>query len=177
MNKMILIVILATIFGVSEAESNDNYGYKKYGKESVAYIQNNGAVELVGTKITGGVQINGSLSANDCVFNTLQVNGLVGLNNCVIANTAVINGNLDANNTQFQKKLVTTSQKIILKACSVHSLTVKEVSGNTKIQIIDLIDTKITGPIFVESGNGEIWISSSSEISAEKVFGAVIHHK
>lgn len=182
MKKMIVLMTLLTVSSVYGAESmyksNSNYGCQKYGKETLESIQGNGSVILNGTKVSGLVQVNGSLNAEESAINTLQVNGQVGLNNCVITNTAVINGGLNADNTKFQKQLNVASQKIVLRMCTVESLTVKEVSGYTDVQIVDLRSgTTITGPILVESGNGEIWISSNSEISEEKVSGAVVYRK
>lgn len=50
------------------------------------------------------------------------------------------------------------------------------INGYDGIQVIDLCSgTKITGPIVVESGNGEIW-SSGSEIS-DQVSGAKVSRR
>lgn len=158
--------------------SGHTYGYQEYEKKLVDSIQTNGAVFLKETKVTGIVNINGSLSAEESAINCLQVNGQVVLNNCLIQQTAIVNGSLDAQNTQFQNELSVASQKIVLRMCSVESLTIREVSGFSDMQIIDLRSgTTVTGPIVVESGKGQILISSNSKISESQVTGAVIIRK
>jgi len=115
-----------------------DYGYQKYGKETIDSIQANGSVMLEGTKILGLADVNGSLNAEESAINSLRVNGLAELSNCVIENKAVINGSLKAVNTDFQSNLSIASQKIVLKMCTVNSLTVREVNGYSNPQIIDL---------------------------------------
>lgn len=158
-------------------KSTYSYGYQRYGKETVDSIQGNGSVILEGTKVLGVVLVNGSLNAEESAIESLQVNGQVDLKNCLINNTATINGSLNADNTQFQKELSIASQRITLRTCSIDSLVVREVSGYDGIQVIDLRSgTKITGPVVVESGNGEIWLSSNSEI-IDQVSGAKVFRK
>lgn len=183
MKKMFFLAMLSAIFtsySIHGAENmnKSNYGYQKYGKETLDSIQGNGTVILEGTKILGLVQVNGSLKAEESAINTLQVNGQTDLHNCVIANTTTINGSLNADNTKFKNILSVASQKIVLGMCTVDSLTIREVQGYTGTQIIDLRSgTKVIGPISVESGNGEIWISSNSEISEAQVSGAQVFRK
>ena len=171
------ISISYNVYGV-ESMNKFNYGCQKYENETVSSIQANGAVILDGTKVLGDVQINGSLNAEESEINTLQVNGQAELDNCVISDTTIINGSLNANNTKFQENLSVASQKIVLKMCSVNSLIVREVSGYMGTQIVDLRSgTNVTGSIIVESGNGEIWISSNSKISETLVSGAQVYKK
>ena len=177
-----ILSALTSSYSVSEVEkmnkSNYNYGYQKYGKEFLDSIQGNGTVILEGTKVSGLVQVNGSLNAEESAINSLQVNGQTNLHNCVITNTAIVNGSLDADNTKFQNLLSVATQKTILRMCSVDSLIIREVSGYTGKQVVDLRSgTNVKGPIVVESGNGEIWISSNSEISEAQVSGAKVYRK
>lgn len=175
----ILLTLGSSISGVEGmSKFNSNYGYQKYGKESLDSIHGNGTVILEGTKVSGLVQVNGNLKAEESAINSLQVNGQADLQNSVVANAAIINGSLTADNTKFQKNLSVASQKIVLRMCTVDSLTIREVGGYVGKQIVDLRSgTNITGPIVVESGNGEIWISSNSEISETLVTGAHVYRK
>lgn len=183
MKKLYFLVLLSAISmscNICGAENMNNFdfGYQKYGKETVNSIQGNGSVVLEETKVLGHVQVNGSLKADESLINSLQVNGQADLNNCVIADTTIINGSLTANNTKFQQELSVASQKIVLRMCSVDSLTVREVSGYTGTQVIDLLSgTNVIGSITVESGKGEIWVSSNSEIQSTQVFGAQVYKK
>lgn len=184
MKKMFLLFMLSfisvaySIQGLENMNKTYNYGYQKYGKESLDSIQVNGTVILEGTKVSGLVHVNGCLEAEETEINTLQVNGQTELHNSVIRNTSVINGSITADNTKFQNALSVASQRIVLRMCTVESLTIREVIGFTGKQVVDLRSgTKVLGPIIVESGNGEIWISSNSEISEEQVSGAQIYRK
>jgi len=173
------LVVFSQIYGVDTVEkSNINYGYQKYGEETMDSVQGNGMVILEGTKVLGLVQVNGSLNAEESAIDSLQINGKTELRNCLITNTASINGSLTADNTKFQKELSVASQKIILRMCSLKSLTIREVTGFTGAQVVDLRSgTRVSGPIVVEAGNGEIWISSNSEISLDQVSGAKVYKK
>lgn len=184
MKKLCFLTALTALTSVSQGYGEDkmnnanyNYGYQSYGKETVNSIQGNGSVVLDGTKVLGLVQVNGSLEADEAAIDSLQINGQATLKNCLIKNGASINGSLAADNTKFQKELSVASQKIILRTCSVESLTVRQVAGFEGIQIIDLKSgTKVTGPIVVESGNGEVWLSSNSEALGE-ISGAKVIRK
>lgn len=182
MKKIYLLAVVLALVMVSKICGKDkmnkfNDGYQKYGKETVETIQANGSVVLEGTKVLGVASVNGSLNAEESAFGSIQVNGQVELKNCLINNTATINGSLNADNTKFQKELSVASQRIILRTCSIDSLIVREVHGYEDVQLIDLRSgTKVIGPIIVESGNGEIWLSSNSEILGQ-VSGAKVYRK
>jgi hypothetical protein len=185
MKKMFFLAMLSAIStsycahgieGLNKA--NYTYAHQQYGKETVDSIHVNGRVILEGTKILGLVQVNGSLQAKESAIHSLQINGQSDLHNCVVTNTTTINGSLNADHTKFQNALSVASEKIVLERCTVDSLTVRKVQGYTGTQVVDLRDgTKIIGPITVESGNGEIWISSNSEISEAQVSGALVFRK
>jgi hypothetical protein len=184
MKKMYLATVLALLaFGVegygsqSMKQANYHYGYQTFGKETVNFIQANGTVVLDGTKVLGLVQVNGTLEADEASMEGLQINGQAALKNCLISNDTHINGSLNADNTKFQKDLSVASQKITLRICSVDHLTVRPVEGYNGVQIIDLRSgTKVTGPIVVESGNGEVWLSSNSEVAGD-ISGAKVIRK
>lgn len=184
MNKISLIVLctaLSMVFKGYGAEkinqSTCTYGFQRYGKETVESIQEHGSIILEGTRVLGLARVNGNLTASESAIGSLQVNGQVDLKNCVVNDGASIKGSLIADKTKFQKELSVASQKIILSACSVDSLMIREVKGYDGLQVIDLRSgTKINGPIVVESGHGEIWLSSGSEIS-DQVSGAIVVKK
>lgn len=165
-------------YGVDKMhKSGYSYGYQRYGRETVDAIQANGNLALEGTKVLGLVSVSGSLHAEESVIGGIQGNGQVDLKNCLIDGTTTVNGSLNADNTKFQKELSVASQRITLRTCSIDSLIVREVQGYNGAQVIDLRGgTKVTGPILVESGNGEIWLSPNSEISGQ-VSGAKIYRK
>jgi hypothetical protein len=73
---------------------------------------------------------------------------------------------------------VVSSQKTVLRKCAVESLTVRKTSDYGEAQIIDLRGgTTVSGTITFESGIGEVWVSSDSELSSTQVHGAQIHKK
>lgn len=143
------------------------YGYEEkntYGKEVVDSINVNGSLFLDGTKVRS-VQLNGYLEAKGALVDHLEVNGQVNLKNCQV-NEGIINGLLTAENSKFQKELSVASQKVVLVQCNVENLTIKEVHGFDGVQIIDLRNgTKVHGKVVVESGKGEVWLSSNSEVN------------
>lgn len=181
MNRVYLFAALSALTmcfrcdgGEKMNKSGYAYGVQKYGHETVDTIQTNGSIILDGTNVLDAVSVNGSLNAEKSSIGSLVVNGQATLKNCLVNNTTIINGSLNADNTRFQKELSIASQRITLKACYVGSLVVREVNGDDRTQIIDLRSgTKIAGPIIVESGNGEVWISSNSEI-LDQVSGAKV---
>lgn len=178
--SLLSFLIVSHIYGQENLKkgSNMNYGNQKYENETIDSILVNGIATLEGTKVLGLVQVNGNLTAEKSFINSLQVNGGVKLNNCLIINRASINGSLTADNTRFEKELSIASQKITLKMCTLESLTVREMIGFTGIQIVDLRGgTQVTGPIIFESGQGEVWISTSSKISTDQVTGAQVYKK
>ena len=178
MKKHTLLIALILIVSFHHIHGLQIYpGNHTYGKEIVESIRENGTVTLENTRVQGLVDVNGSLKATGATINSLQVNGLVDLQNCLITNTAMINGSLSATNTKFQKELSVSSKKIVFNQCTLTSLTLREVSGDTGPQIIDLRNTEVTGKISVESGNGEVWISSKSEISKRQISGARVWRK
>lgn len=169
-NINFLVVILSfTIFSTGYSGDvmngdNKSYGCQKYGKETVDNIYANGCVLMEGTTILNLVFVNGSLNADESTINRLQVNGQVDLKNCIVNNNSRVNGSLNADNTQFQKELSVSSQKVTLTNCSVDTLKVGKVNGYNGKQIVELCGTtKMAGPIIMDSGNGEIWISSEAK--------------
>lgn len=123
------------------------------------------------------MQINGSLDADEAAIDSLQVNGQISLKSCLVNNGSIINGSLTADNTYFQKEVSAASQKITLTTCSLEALTVREIAGFEGVQVVDLRNgTKVTGPIVVESGKGEVWLSSNSE-ALGTISGAQVYKK
>lgn len=184
MSKFIFLSAMSAFSIFMKGYAGDNlcnysYGDQKYGKVTVDTIQGNGKIELEGTKVVDLVVVNGSLNAVESNINILQVNGQVQLTNCLVKNTANISGLLNAHNTEFQKELSVASQKIVLKNCSVDSLTVRALNGYDGKQVVELRGkTIVTGPIIVESGDGEIWGFSECEIlDQDQIQGAIIIKK
>ena len=166
--------------GFLTAEMNQTkciYGHHCFGKETVQSIQAAGSVVLEKTQVLNLVEVNGSLEADQAIMGGLQVNGQVDLKNCSIDNDSYINGTLTADHTHFQKGLSIAAQKIALKTCTLDSLTVREVKGFHGVQVVDLrYGTKVTGPITIESGHGEVWLSSNSEVLG-LISGAKVYKK
>lgn len=184
MKKLCFLTALTVLTTVTEAYGKDtpmnanyNYGSQSYGKETLSSIQTNGTLILEGTKVLGLVQVNGSFEADEANIENLHINGQAEIKNSLIKNDTKINGTLIADNTKFQHELSVASQKITLRTCSVDTLIVRAVAGFDGIQVVDLRSgTTITGPIYFESGTGEIWLSSNSEASGE-ITGARVVRK
>lgn len=178
MNNPSLILTLSVLsaFSIQPLQAYDQAAYtyscQNYGKETVERIEKNGAVYLNGTKVTGRVNVNGSMNAKEAEMESLQVNGSADLNKSVIVKNCTVNGTLNATNTIFQAEVSVASEHVILSQCQVASLKIKKLTGFSGNQIVELRDgTKITGPINFESGNGVIWLSPTSEVNEEQVTG------
>lgn len=184
MKKIYFLTALTVLTAVSAAygeakpmNTNYKYGSQSYGKETLSSIQANGSLILDGTKVLGLVQVNGSLDADEANIESLHINGRADIKNSLIKNGTKVDGALIANNTMFQHELSVASQKITLGTCSVDTLIVREVAGFAGIQVVDLRSgSKITGSVNFESGHGEIWLSSNSEVSGE-ITGAKVVRK
>lgn len=167
-----LCAALICVFSLAE-------GYQRFGKETVDSIQANGVVVLQGTEVTGFVQVNGNLEAAGATIGSLEVNGQAELYQCTVRNGTVVNGALTGMNTAFQGGISAASQKIVLKSCFSPSLLIRPINGYYGVQWIVLSEwTKIPGPITVESGRGEIWMSTYSntitQISGARVYNQVL---
>lgn len=173
---MYAFCITSTLQGTNYPKSlHANYGAQHYNKETVDSVSCNGSVSLEETEVKETVQVNGNLSAEDSTIGSLQINGNTSLENCIIKKPSTVNGSLTAVNTSFNKNLAVASEKIVLKKCSLDSLTIKKVGGFSGIQVADLRDgTTLTGYIVFESGKGEIWVSRNNTLSDSQVKGATI---
>lgn len=182
-NKTFILILVASAMCQTYGEENMNknagyYGFQRYGKETLHSIHSNGTVALESTEVLGLVQVNGNLDAQASVMDALLVNGQVNLYKCLIYKPSTINGFLKASNTEFKERLTIASQKIILSMCFLDSLIIKKTTGDNSTQVVDLRGgSHVSGTIIVESGNGEIWISSDTKIISEQVIGAKIIKK
>lgn len=154
---------------------SEGYGMCNYKKETLESINVNGSANLDETKVLGRTVVNGSLSANESSMNTLQVNGQAQLKDCSISGEAIINGALSADNTTFDGEISAASQRITLEGCSVASIRMRETASYSRPQVVELRrGTKVSGSITVESGNGEVWLFSDSQVAGEVVGAKVI---
>jgi hypothetical protein len=182
------MLIVATLFlfactnyvGAREPLKNATciYGYHNYVNESLHSIEANGTAIMEETEVAGLVQVNGFLKAEESTMHSLKVNGQTELHNCLITNSTTINGLLDAEKTQFQNGLSIASQKIILRGCTVDSLTIRKLKEYAGKQVVYLRSgTVVTGTIIFESGKGELWISLNSKVADSQVSGAQIYRR
>ncbi len=150
---------------------------KRYEKEILESLDTSGRIMIDDTQILGDFSAKGSVCAQESTIKTVEVIGQLELKNCAIRGTTSIVGCLNADKTLFDDELIAESQKITFRSCSIHSIRIKKVEGYTGIQIVDLKNgTQVFGPIIVESGAGEIWLSSDSEIAGQ-IEGAKICKK
>lgn len=176
LSSIAIVSLFASMNGVEKnSGSSQSYGLKSLGKETVDSVRFNGRINLNGTEVTGLVETNGNLDAHEAKIGSLKANGQVNLKSCIIEEGSTINGSLEAEGTEFRGPLSISTQKLTLKKSLVGSLTVRKVVGFDGVQVIDLRNgTKVSGPIEVESGKGEIWISSKSSVSKEITGAKVI---
>lgn len=157
--------------------SQGSHGIVKYENETLGSVNAHGRVSIVTTTVTGPVQVKGILTAENSSLGSLQVHGKARIKDCTINGPTTIYGYLDGEKTKFQNTIEAYSRKMRLRACSVDSIRIPQTNGSNKPPVIALLSgTTVAGSIIVESGNGEIWLSSDSEILGE-VQGATVKKK
>ena len=154
-------------------------GAQHYGRVELESLEASGVVILDGTVVKGYVQVFGNLEATNADLGGIQVNGQVHLYGCTVRGYTIVNGALTGMSTLFQQKISAASQKIVLISSYAPALTVRPIAGYRGVQWIVLSQwTKIPGPVIVESGRGEIWMSNYSNItnyySGARVYNQVL---
>jgi hypothetical protein len=156
-------------------QRDHGYGMRSYRNETVDAVTVNGMATLENTQVRGNTCVNGSLRADNSEMTELQVNGQAVLKNCLVRGNVVINGFLNAEDSKFYEGLSVSSQKTVFSNCSVASLRIRDTSSYGSVQIVELHKgTKINGPIVIDSGNGEVWLFSNSEVTGDVVGAKVI---
>lgn len=164
------------LFSTEKSMNTMSYGYgvQHYTNETLPSVYVNGSVFLEGTIVTGEVKVNGSMQANKATLNNIELNGELQISNSNIAGNVRMNGFLQARQSHFLGTLSIAAQRMSIKTCTITNLHVRSVEEYQGIQVIDARGgTKITSSIIVDSGKGEIWVTSPHDISAS-VVGAEI---
>lgn len=163
--RFIYFLALLPMCYLTAASLPSNNGTNFYGKQEVHSIQAEGILMLDGTRATGVTTVNGRLQAIGADLDRLDMTGQAIIKNTLIRTGAIINGPLMSEKSAIYKQLSIAAQRITLKATTVESIKVRKIAGYKGPQILELLQgTKVTGPIIFESENGEIIISSDSEI-------------
>lgn len=138
---------------------------QQYGNEVLDSLSATGSVCLNGTTVTGQTVITGSLRAVGASLNSLKVSDRAWLKDCIVTNGAEIGGRFGARNTRIQNGLTCSGRKVVLKGCTVDSITIKNCVGCNGLQIVILqAGTIVTGDIVFEGGNGLVQISPDSHV-------------
>jgi hypothetical protein len=152
-------------------------GATHYGAETLSSLKADGFIHLDGTHIINSTCINGHTDAKNTYFGELESNGFIKLDNCVVKGFATINGYLDAHHTLFEKEITISTEKSSFDSCSTASIVIKRKSSLIPTQVIEITgNSTIKGSIIFESKQGEVILSSGSEVLG-KVHGGIITRK
>lgn len=160
-------------FGSSDvAVQNTSSGLISYGKETIESLKANGLVSLDGTTVKNGLEVNGSLKAQNATVGSLLCNGHTSVTDVVIKGKSEVFGFLNATRTQFQGELVLGAQSVTFVDASLGSILVKSPPWIIGSQVITLSGkTAVKGTITFESGKGIVKVLGDSKVSG-KIIGA-----
>ena len=173
MQQFLLPILFSAWFlPTSSAASSicvQEYGEVTCGKGSTETVNANGVAKMNGTEVERHTQVNGSLRAVSAKLGTLTVNGDVILKRSEIRDVVKINGVLNAFKTQFLSSLVILANSGSLKKCELQDITFKKTS--TPRQKIKLYDSKVSGSITFDGGDGIVYLCDGSKVTGDIVGG------
>jgi hypothetical protein len=147
-------------------------GIAHYGKDKFESLKFNGRMTLEGTKISGPVEVNGSLSAQDATIGSLNVTGHSYLSTTQVKGKALIDGFFSADKTTFGDELVVKAHRITLRECNVGTIIMKKVLWPFDNQVVELTDgTRCSGNVIFESGKGRLILRNGSTCKGEVLGG------
>lgn len=143
------------------------------GKGTINKLSGYGVTAVHGTTVLGSTSINGTLSAEDASFSSLDVNGSVKLTQCTINEEANIRGSLTASSSKFEKILEVHSNVTRFINSKVNGdLHMGETSSKKQVVYLDNY-SEVTGNIIFEDGNGEVILRGKSKIGGKVVGGKI----
>jgi hypothetical protein len=145
-----------------------------FGKEEVGEIRGAGIFRLQGTK-AAGVDVTGSLIAQEARLGGLLVKGEANLQDCRIEGTAEVIGSLRAYGGSFEKELALLAQKAVFEQCDVAAIRIREDLGFKGKQVIELKKgTHVRGSIVFEAGRGEVILHPGAHLLGNVTGGHIV---
>ena len=172
--KNIFIPILLVGY-ISSAHADDACnilpGIISCKKGVVDHIHGNGIASINDTTITGKTLFNGSLSANNATFSSVDLNGSVKLTQCTINDQAIIKGGLIASSTKFMHGVTVHSNKVeFLDSQIIGDLHMPRTEQEEQVVVLDKHST-IKGSIIFDSLHGVVILRGKSKIDGEIIGG------
>ena len=149
-----------------------SWGQVVCGAGSVAQLQAEGQVTMIGTVVKGPSQIQGTLNANHVRLNQLKVQGMTVLSHGAVLGEGHIVGGLVADHCQFHKALTLVSQTAQFTDCQVPQLNVVVSSGVSSV--IQLKGQSQVGKIVFSSPGGTVWVFDHARVLAPVIGGKVV---
>lgn len=172
--RILMILAISLVLGNCYADSWDVVGSQRFGGETLNSVEKNGSVIMKGTKVEGDVRVNGTLEAGGTILNQVYVNGFATLRESEVKGVLAVNGSLYVTKSRLNDVEV-VAREIKIRESEVKNITVRALKSFKGVQVIDLTGgTKVSGKIVVESGKGEVWISSGSLFDKSFLQGAEI---
>lgn len=188
--SLTLLALSTTAYASSTVTtSRMGFGSTQIENKDLTTLHHSGELEVEKVKVTGSAIINGRFQALNSQFNELtingqsemkasealgntSINGALKVTDSKFGGSLVLNGLLEAKDSEFLKPVTITSTKIDFINCKVQSLLIKTTKEDQQ-QILTLQDTTINGDVTFESGNGLVKMNKNSKISG-KVNGAKV---
>jgi hypothetical protein len=170
-----ILMTMLLISSISSVEAggvcNIQPGSVNCGHGTVEHVYGNGMVNIDGTTVTGATMVNGSLSAKDANFLSLDVNGSAHLMNSIVNEQSSIKGELTASSTKFEHGLTIYSNSTkLIKSTIKGDLHVPHI--NPKKQVIYLDNaSEVTGDIVFDDGHGMVFIRGKSRVGGHIIGG------
>lgn len=140
-------------------------GFINYGNERLEHLKSNGRVTLTGTQVTGPVEVNGSLLAQDAAMGPLTANGHVYLENSKVQGPINAIGFFSADKSDLQGNLTVKAYKITLRDTTCGPITIQKVMWPFNSQVVELVGKSVcNGDIHFESGQGRVVIRDASNL-------------
>ncbi|MDF1828104.1 MAG: hypothetical protein P1U39_07475 [Legionellaceae bacterium] len=166
------ILLLSSIANVgANSVCNTLPGGLNCGQGTVNQVYGNGIVNIDGTTVTASTMVNGTLTAQNASFFSLDVNGTADFINSSISEPSSIKGALSASSTIFNNGLnVYSNETKLTKSKIVGDLHLPKITE--KKQIVYLDDaSEITGDIIFDAGHGIVFFRGKSKINGHVIGG------
>lgn len=150
-------------------------GIHQYGNTELDSLDSVGLIKLNRTSILKQLRLTGSLIAQGAKIGSLDISGEANLTDTTIENGGNVIGSFQATRSTLKKNLTVLSQKILITASNLESITIRQDSGFKGKQILELRQgTIINGSVHFESGKGEVLIFPGSQVLGNVTGGKII---
>lgn len=175
--KMLIALFFISAVSLANAEICKSMpGNLNCAKGEINHIKANGIVSVNGTTVSGVSLVNGMLSADNASFSSLEVNGSSTISKSSINKDARIKGSLIATSSFFKQSLDLYSNYARINATHIDGNINIHHINDSKPKVFLENDTKVSGDIIFDDGNGTVVMSKGAKISGKVIGGKIINN-